>query len=185
VSTPNPILSRKPGVTRWGWTALAVAALVVLADQASKFWVLNVFQLPLRGSEPVAGPFHLTMVWNRGVSFGLFRADQDLMRWALAGFSAAVAFFLTGWAFKAKRPLLGVALGLVVGGAAGNLIDRVRFAAVADFLDFSRLYFPWVFNVADAGITVGVVLLLIDSVLSEQAAKTRAGTDAAARDVGV
>jgi signal peptidase II len=61
------------------------------------------------------------------------------------------------------RPLLATALGLVIGGAIGNLIDRVRFGAVADFLDFSRLYFPWVFNVADSAITIGVLLLILDS----------------------
>ena len=167
----NRLPSNTGGVTRWGWAALAIAAVVIVADQLSKAWILDGLQLPLRGSVPVAGPFHLTMVWNKGVSFGLFRADQDLTRWALAGFSAAVAVFLAVWARKANRPLLGVALGLVIGGALGNLVDRVRFAAVVDFLDFSRLWFPWVFNVADAAITVGVIALLIDSMLSEQGDK--------------
>ncbi len=161
----------KPHITRMGWIAYAIAIGVIVADQAVKHWILNVFDLPLRGSVEVAGPFYLTMVWNQGVSFGLLQAGHDLARWALAGFSLAVAFFLAGWARKTERPLLAVALGMVIGGALGNLIDRVRFAAVADFLDFSRLYFPWVFNIADAGITVGVILLLADSLFGDSSRK--------------
>ena len=126
--------------------------------------LMTVTHLPSRLSTPVAGPFHLTMVWNRGVSFGLFRADQDLMRWTLTAFSLIVAAVLAFWARRGERWTPAIALGLIMGGAVGNAIDRVRFGAVVDFLDFSRLMFPWVFNVADSGITIGVVLLLLDSV---------------------
>lgn len=87
----------------------------------------------------------------------------DLARWLLAAFSAAVAVGLIVWARRIGRPLLSVAIGLIIGGAVGNLIDRVRWGAVADFLNFSGLHFPWVFNVADSAITVGVALLLLDS----------------------
>jgi signal peptidase II len=156
------------GVTKLGLFAYLLAAVVVVLDQASKFWILHVFDLPSKASVPVAGPFHLTMVWNRGVSFGLLRADIDLTRWALAAFSIIVAVFLAVWARKANRGLLAVALGLVIGGAVGNVIDRIRFAAVADFLDFSRLWFPWIFNVADAAITCGIALLLLDMLLQER-----------------
>src|SRR5690606_16310794 len=135
-----------------------------------KHWILFVYDLPSRVSESVAGPLRLTMVWNRGVSFGLFRADQDLTRWLLTGFSLVVAVILTIWARRADRRLLAVALGLVIGGAIGNAIDRARFGAVADFIDVSQLYFPWVFNVADSGITVGVALLLLDSLRRERSA---------------
>jgi signal peptidase II len=153
--------------------AYLIALSVLVADQAVKYWVLNIYNLPLRLSVPVAGPFSLTMVMNQGVSFGLFRAEQDLTRWILVGFSTVVALVLIGWARRAERPLLAVALGMIIGGAIGNAIDRFRFGAVVDFLDFSRMMFPWVFNVADAGITIGVVLLLIDSLKSEQAAKSQ------------
>ena len=79
-------------------------------------------------------------------------------------FALVVVAALAVWARRVDRPLLAAALGLVIGGAIGNnLIDRVRFGAVADFLDFTGLHFPWVFNVADSAITVGVVLLLLDS----------------------
>jgi signal peptidase II len=166
-------------VTKLGWSAYLLAALVVALDQASKFWILEVFQLPYKASVPVAGPFHLTMVWNKGVSFGLLRADVDLTRWALAAFSIIVAVFLAAWVRTASRRLAAVALGLVIGGAVGNVIDRIRFAAVADFLDFSRLWFPWIFNVADAAITCGIVLLLIDMLLQErQGAPAQTSRDA-------
>jgi signal peptidase II len=158
-------------VTKLGWTAYALAALVIVADQLSKHWILFVYDLPARFSVPIAGPFSLTMVWNRGVSFGLFRADADLIRWLLAAFSIIVAIVLAVWARKAERPFMAVGLGLVIGGALGNVIDRIRFGAVADFLDFQRLgFFPWVFNVADSAITVGVVFLLLDSMRKESAA---------------
>lgn len=156
-------------ITRPGWTAYGLAMIVLLLDQASKFWILNIFNLPARLTVPVGGPFSLTMVWNQGVSFGLLRAEQDLTRWLLVIFSLVVAGALIFWASKAQRSLQAVALGLVIGGAIGNAIDRARFGAVVDFLDFSRLHFPWVFNIADAGITVGVGLLLLDSLLSERA----------------
>ena len=151
--------------------AYGLAVLTIVLDQLSKWWVLYVFDLPAKGSVQVGGPFSLTMVWNKGVSFGLLRAEQDLTRWALVVFSLVVAAFLAVWARKIEKPLLAIAVGLVMGGAVGNAIDRARFGAVADFLDFKALYFPWVFNVADSAITVGVILLLLDSLRSEGGAK--------------
>jgi signal peptidase II len=155
-------------VTKFGLGAYLLAAVVVALDQASKFWILKVFDLPLKASTPVAGPFHLTMVWNRGVSFGLLRADADATRWALAAFSIIVSIFLAVWVRNATRRLSAAALGLIIGGAIGNVIDRIRFGAVADFLDFSQLWFPWIFNVADAAITVGIVVLLLDMMMQEK-----------------
>ena len=151
--------------------AYGLAVLTIVLDQLSKLWVLNVFDLPSKGSVHVGGPVSLTMVWNEGVSFGLLRAEQDLTRWALVVFSLAVAAFLAVWARKIEKPLLAIAVGLVMGGAVGNAIDRARFGAVADFLDFKALYFPWVFNVADSAITVGVILLLLDSLRSDGGAR--------------
>ena len=144
--------------------AYALALAVIVLDQLTKFWVLEGLRLDERGSIEILPVFSLTMVWNRGVSFGGLQAETEWARWALAGFSAVVAVLLILWARRAERPLLAVALGLVIGGAIGNLIDRVRFGAVADFLDVSGLgFFPWVFNVADSAISVGVILLIADS----------------------
>ena len=93
------------------------------------------------------------MVWNPGVSVvgGFLQAHKELVRWVLAAFSVTVAAILAMWVRRAERPLFAVAIGLVIGGAVGNVIDRIRFGAVADFIDVSRLlYFPWIFNVADS-----------------------------------
>jgi len=148
-----------------------LASLVVVADQALKYWILEVYRLPDRLAErsliglgdpgvPVIGPFHLTLVSNRGVSFGFLNLPLEWTRWALSAFSLAVVIGLAIWARTIQRPLLAIAIGLIIGGAVGNLIDRVRLGAVVDFLDFSRLWFPWVFNLADSAITVGSVLLI-------------------------
>jgi len=154
--------------SRLGLGAYALAGIVVVLDQLSKRWVLDVVELPLTGSSPVAGPLHLTMVWNRGVSFGLLRADADLTRWALAAFSIAVSIILAVWVRNASRGLTAAALGLVIGGAVGNVIDRIRFGAVVDFIDLSRVWFPWIFNLADAAISIGIALLLLDMLLQER-----------------
>jgi signal peptidase II len=155
-------------IPRRAWTAYAIAAAVIVADQLVKHWILEGLHLPVLRSIPVAGPFYLTMVWNQGVSFGLLQAQHDLVRWALTAFSLIVAVVLVVWARKADRLAPIVALGLVIGGAIGNAIDRARFGAVVDFVDVSRLgFFPWVFNVADSGITVGVILLLLDGLRRE------------------
>lgn len=166
-SEPAPTPAASAAVRHQGPTAYAIAIAVILADQLIKQWILYGLNLPAIESMEVVGPFHLSMVWNKGVSFGLFRGEAEWVRWALSGFSLVVAIALAIWARKVERPLMGVALGLVIGGAIGNMIDRVRFGAVADFLDFRELFFPWVFNVADSGITIGVVLLLLDSLRSE------------------
>jgi signal peptidase II len=150
----------------YGWIAYALAVLVVILDQASKFWVTRVLQLESRPPLDILPVFRLSMVHNQGVSFGMFKAHADTMRWILVGFSVLVVAILLGWARKAERRLTAVALGLIIGGAIGNnWIDRARFGWVVDFLDFSGLHFPWVFNVADSAISVGVALLLVDSLL--------------------
>jgi signal peptidase II len=168
------------GVTKPGWMALLLAAVVIVLDQAAKYWILAVLKLEEGQTIPIAGPLQLTGVWNRGVSFGLLRADHDLVRWGFVAFSCIVALVLASWVRKAQRPLFGAALGLLIGGAIGNAIDRVRFGAVTDFVDVSRLHFPWVFNVADAAINVGIACLLLDMLLQDRQDKAmRASGDAA------
>jgi signal peptidase II len=153
---------------RNGLTAYAVAAAVVVADQASKAWFLGL--RPQEGdSIPLLPFFHLTMVWNPGISFGLFQGHGEIGRWLLVLFGAAVVVGLGWWIRKAERVWAAVGIGLILGGAIGNnLIDRVRLGMVADFLDFSGLGFKWVFNVADAAINVGIAVLLIDIFLSSR-----------------
>jgi signal peptidase II len=161
--------------TGFGWIACAIAAGVVTLDQLSKFWVTEVLDLEYRPPIQVLSFFRLTMVHNQGVSFGLFKAHADTMRWVLVAFSVLVVALLIGWARKVERRLTAVALGLIIGGAIGNnWIDRVRFGWVVDFLDVSGLHFPWVFNVADSAISVGVALLLLDSVLRPDGGQEKA-----------
>ncbi len=150
---------------------LTISAIVFVLDQLTKLIVLEVLRFSPLGclqggygcrSIELTPFFDLRMVWNRGVSFGLLRADADLARWGLVALSFVISGVFLWWLKSAERKLTAAALGLVIGGALGNVVDRIRFGAVADFLDFNGLWFPWVFNVADAAITVGAILLAAD-----------------------
>lgn len=158
-------------IPRIALAAYGFALLIIVVDQLSKAWIISGLDLREIGRVPVWPPiFNFTWVENRGVSFGLF--GDGSARWMLSIFSIVVAGILGWWALKADRRLLVSAIGLIMGGAIGNVIDRIRFGFVVDFLDFSGTgFFPWVFNVADSAITVGVILLILDSILSERAAK--------------
>lgn len=149
---------------------LGFAALLLVLDQASKWWILEVVQLPLHRHIPLfeLGPFgfDLTMVWNRGVTFGLLSGEGAWNHLILAGVALAVSAFLLRWLTRAPSRFVALALGAVIGGAIGNVIDRLRFGAVADFLDLHAWGWHWyVFNVADAAIVCGVIALIADSLL--------------------
>jgi signal peptidase II len=159
---------------------LIISAIVVVVDQITKWIVLEQLHfspagcLEMRSSPPcrfieLSPFFDLQMVWNRGISFGFLRADSDLMRWGLVVLAFAISAVFISWLRGADRRPTAIALGLVIGGALGNVIDRIRFGAVADFLDFNGLWFPWVFNVADAAITVGAILLGIELIFFTEA----------------
>lgn len=163
---------RKP-VSQLGLKLFWIIPLIVVADQASKAWILYGLNLPLHGSVKILPFFALSMVHNDGISFGLLNSG-GIMRWVLTLFQLVVAGLLTWIVFRVQRPLLGVAFGLIAAGAIGNAIDRVRLGSVVDFLDFSGLMFPWVFNVADSAICIGIALLLWYFYRAEQSAK--AGT---------
>ena len=171
-------------ISRLALAAYGLALVVIVLDQLTKAMVLNaidaahISQIPdgYRIAEVMPPVFNLTYVLNTGVSFGLFGGGAA--RWALSVFSVVVAGALAWWATKADRRLLISALGLVIGGALGNAIDRIRFGYVVDFIDFSGTgVFPWVFNVADSAITIGVVLLILDSLMSDNAAKVGAAPE--------
>lgn len=162
-------------ITRLAWAAYGFALVVIILDQLTKAWLLSAAGVNDIGLIPDGYVFHVvvpgllkfSLVRNQGVSFGLFGGGEA--RWLLSVFSIAVAAGLAWWATTANRRLLITAIGFVIGGALGNAIDRVRFGYVVDFLDFSSTgLFPWVFNVADSAITIGVVLLIADSILSER-----------------
>ncbi len=142
-----------------------VAALVVLAaDQASKYWVLNILDLPELGSVALLPVLNLTMVWNHGVTFGLFNNFGGFGRVALAAVALAIVAALAVWLWRAERLTVALALGAIGGGAVGNVIDRLRFGAVVDFIHAHAWGWSWyVFNVADAAIVCGVGVLVLDS----------------------
>jgi len=149
---------------------LVFAALILIADQASKWWILDGLRLPelvnvpLIWWDPVG--LDLTMVWNRGVTFGLLSGDGTWHHLVLAVVAAAIAGFLLRWMARAETKTVVLALGAVIGGAIGNVIDRVRFGAVVDFIDVHVAGWHWyVFNVADAAIVCGVIVLVADSLL--------------------
>jgi signal peptidase II len=148
--------------------ALTALATLVL-DQASKLFLLFAYELPIR--EPlVLAPFvELIVVWNRGISYGLFQQDSELGRWVLLAIMIAAAVGLAVWMARATSRLLAAALGLIIGGAVGNAIDRVAYGAVFDFVHFHVGSFSWyVFNVADAAIVAGVVGLVYDSLVLDK-----------------
>lgn len=142
---------------------LIVALLILVADQASKAPLLDLMARHPGGIE-VTSFFNLVMVWNRGVSFGLFSHADDSRRWILILAAAAITLWLLVWLWRGPNRLVALALGLVIGGALGNILDRLRFGAVADFFDFHLFGWHWpAFNIADCAIVVGVGLLLLDS----------------------
>ncbi|MCP5366995.1 MAG: signal peptidase II [Hyphomicrobiales bacterium] len=142
---------------------LAIAAVVAALDQATKWWILTRVMDPPRTIE-VTPFFNLVMAWNRGVSFGLFDGDSPYNAWVLTALAVAIVIALLAWLARAQGPAILAGIGLVVGGAVGNVIDRLRFGAVADFLDFHAAGLHWpAFNLADSAITLGAVLLVLDS----------------------
>ena len=164
-----------PLTTPLGIRGLLLALLVLVLDQVSKWIILVPLNLRNLGDQVNILPFfNLTMVHNKGISFGLLHSD-GFGRWFLALFQIGMAVLLADFVRTQKKPLLTVALGLIIGGAVGNAIDRVRLGFVVDFIDVSGTHvFPWVFNVADSAICIGVALLIWYFVQADQAAKKAA-----------
>ncbi len=143
-----------------------IAALAVALDQATKWWILEGVMQPPRVI-PVTPFFNLLLTWNNGVSFGLFNNSNSLNALVLSLLALAIVIFLFFWLRKADNKRMAVGLGLIIGGALGNVIDRGLHGAVVDFLDFyiDTLHWP-AFNIADSCITVGAILLIFDSLFS-------------------
>jgi len=148
---------------------LIVAVIVIVLDQASKVWLIDLLAANGYQTIELTGFFNLAMVWNQGISFGMLGGGVEAMRWVLVAFAVLVAIGLFAWSRRLRSPLTAVAAGLIAGGALGNAIDRVVYGAVADFFDFYLGTYHWpAFNLADSGITVGVVLLIGDALLRRQ-----------------
>ena len=147
---------------------LPVAAVIIALDQAVKYWIVHDIMAPPRIIE-VSSFFNIVMVWNRGASFGLFSSQSPWTPVLLCSVAVIISIALGIWMYKAKSPWLATALGMMIGGALGNAIDRVIFGAVADFLDFHAYGYHWpAFNVADMAISIGVVMLLFDGLIEKR-----------------
>lgn len=147
---------------------LVLAVLALALDQVTKFWFFRYLVVDGHSPVEVLPFFNLVTVWNYGVSFGMFNSGSAAAAWIFGTAALAIAAALAVWLLRTDRPLIAAALGLVIGGAVGNVIDRARFGAVFDFLDFHAFGWHWpAFNVADSAITIGVVALFIDSLFGD------------------
>lgn len=144
-------------------TVFNAAFIAFLLDQASKHLVLHVLNLAERGGIDVLPPLlNLRMAWNRGINFGLFSGNADATRWILIAAAMAIVAWVVWWMRSETRPLARVSAGLMIGGAIGNVIDRVVYGAVVDFINMSccGIANPWSFNVADISIFAGAIGLI-------------------------
>jgi signal peptidase II len=153
---------------RQRFVGLAIAAFILALDQFAKYMVIYPIDLKARGSLEVLPFFNLTWVENYGVSLGMLTANSDFQRWMLVAATSVITAGVVIWLWLEKNKQDVIALGMVLGGAIGNIIDRVRFGHVVDFADLHFGDFrPFlVFNVADAAITFGVLLLLVRAFLA-------------------
>lgn len=155
---------------------IVAAAVTLLADQASKLWLLYGFDLAKRGVVKVTPFFDLVLAWNVGISFGWFQSENQMAQIALMAVKAVAVIVLGIWMARSSTLLATLALGLIIGGAIGNGIDRFLHGAVVDFALFhieiaGKTYHWYVFNLADVAIVAGVAGLLYDSFVGVPAAK--------------
>lgn len=150
-------------------TAITVAFTTLILDQITKIFVLTYIATTRIELLPF---FNLVLVWNKGVSFGMFQQGSAYGAYLLSGFSLLIVAFFIYWLSKIKDLYLAIAMGMVIGGAIGNVIDRIRFRAVVDFLDF-HLYgwhYP-TFNIADSCIVLGILYIVLDGLFRKEEKK--------------
>lgn len=187
MAKPESTLAKAPN---WALYSLILPAIFIIADQVSKYWALDFFKTRFGTpmdvcSDPgfggvtheVSKAFDLTLLCNRGVSFSMFGGEGDIKRWVLTAFALIVTAFLMYYVSKVKDRLSALAFAFIIGGSLGNVIDRIRFGAVVDFLDFSGIKFNYVFNVADSCITAGVIGLILAAFLIKEAPDAPANTE--------
>ena len=175
---PPPVLSWQ----RLSWLGGVIPAVLVGLDQLSKWATTRFFDVPMsicakadpRLTFEVTPVFDLSLLCNRGISWGMLQGDSSFQRWGLTAFAFLMTLALLYVLRKTKDRLGQVSLSLVIAGAVGNAIDRMLFGAVTDMIDFSDIGFRYVFNVADSYITVGVIGLFLSSYLTEKREKAAA-----------
>lgn len=146
------------------WFGPILFVVILVADFVTKQWALSA--LEGQGRVAVTEFFNLVLVWNTGVSFGMFRSGGNAGRWLLVGLAVIISCVLVFWLRRERRFLPRLAIWLIIAGALGNVVDRIRFGAVVDFLDFHLFGYHWpAFNIADSVIVVGAVILVVDSLM--------------------
>lgn len=161
-------MSRLSRETFWGplsFLGFAVALAGFASDRLHKWWMLHIYDIPARGRVEVTSFFDLVMAWNKGVSYGLFEAQTGTGVVILVCFALAVSMGLALWLARVDLRAIAIAIGLILGGAIGNIYDRIAYGAVADFFSFHAFGFYWyIFNIADVWIALGVALIILESV---------------------
>jgi len=182
-------MQEESGVWRGRFVSAALIPVILILDQLSKWWIVEKVIGPMAGREAVtpflpwltqsgerlgyqeiyvAPFFNLVMVWNQGISFGLFNGQSDIGPLLLTGLALVLSAIFAVWLFRSRSLMQMLAIALVIGGALGNVIDRLRFGAVIDFLDVHAFGYHWpAFNVADSCVVVGVLTLIVYSVFFE------------------
>lgn len=174
----------------WKFRGIVIALAVVIADQVSKWWIVTrtfgdgsvgyvdwltqkAEQAPYAVKE-ITSFLNLVMVWNPGVSFGMAQTDSQLVSYGLTAMAVLISVGFMVWLWREPRAILAWAIGLVVGGALGNVLDRLRFGAVADFIDVHMAGQHWpAFNIADSAVTLGVAILLYDMLFLTKSGETQ------------
>jgi signal peptidase II len=145
---------------------LLISGVVLASDQFTKYWIILYVMQPPQVIE-VFPFFNLVMGWNYGVSFGMLNSAPEISTWLLPSVVITIITGLLFWLFRVDNLRQAIGLGFIIGGAIGNLIDRLIFGAVADFLDFHIMGYHWpAFNIADAAITVGAIVMIIDTLFA-------------------
>ena len=157
-----------------GWRWLPITVAVIGLDQLVKVWIVD--HMALYGTVRVLPVLDVTLTYNRGAAFSFLAQASGWQQWLFAGLAVVVAAGITLWLRRLNgrtQRMLGISLSLIMGGALGNLIDRVRIGHVVDFIiaHWHRVYFPWAFNIADSAITVGAVLLFLDAWVESRGSK--------------
>jgi signal peptidase II len=181
MSGSTDVTDTTPAGARYLWgplsaTGLIAAIIICAADQASKLWILKVYDLGAKGAVRIMPFVDFVLTWNTGISYGWFQQEGPFGQWALLTLKGIAVVLLWIWLARASSRGAALALGLIMGGAIGNAIDRIAYGAVADFVllhvETAKWRFDWyVFNLADVAIVAGVVVLLYESLWGDSAVK--------------